>query len=77
MSFQKCCAMQIRSIWASVNSPMSIQSYISVCDTCNHFIGLTQTPLKEANEFLESFELDPLIEGGDNNPKYFTSIKPL
>ncbi len=62
-SFKICCAKHIKGIWEMAGSdPMNVIRNECKCPVCNHYIGLTQTPLKEANEFLKSFVLDSLKE---------------
>lgn len=58
--FYKCCAEEIRRLWTENGGSMNIVHYVSSCPKCNHFIGLTQTDVKEANEFLEQYELEPI-----------------
>ena len=55
--FQKCCAEEIKNIWEAFGGSMNIVHYTSTCSTCKHFIGLTQTSIKEAQEFLKEYGL--------------------
>ena len=59
--FKKCCAKEIRRIWAEKKlGPMDIILYSNKCPECGHYIGLTQTSMVEANEFLKSFGLNTI-----------------
>lgn len=57
--FNKCCAEHIRSLWYAHGLGLFGSGY---CPSCQHFIGLSATPLEEANEFLAHFGLEPLKE---------------
>lgn len=57
--FNKCCAEEIRRLWEGHGLGLFGSGY---CPTCKHFIGLSPTPIEEANEFLAKFELEPLKE---------------
>ncbi len=54
--FLKCCAEEIERIWLSFGGSMNIISYTGSCPKCKHFIGLTQTSIEEANNFLNKMK---------------------
>jgi hypothetical protein len=58
MAHSKCCAEKIRKIYLEFGT--DILHYETTCDTCNHYIGLTYTPIEEINKFLESFKLEQI-----------------
>lgn len=58
--FKKCCAEHIKSIWIFFGNPMEIVHMTTHCPKCKHFIGLTQTPKKEANQFLKKYGVSEL-----------------
>jgi len=50
--WKNCCKIEIARIWKEHGGPMNVVRYVGSCPTCKHFIGLTQTPEKEAKKFL-------------------------
>lgn len=56
--FNKCCAEEIKRIWEEFGGSMNVVNYKGSCPECGHFIGLTQTPIKEADKFLSEFNLN-------------------
>jgi hypothetical protein len=55
--WKECCIKEIQRLWKSFGSSMNIVCYTGNCPKCNHFIGLTQTPINEAKKFLKSYGL--------------------
>lgn len=60
IGFNQCCAKEIRRLWIDNGGCMNILHYASSCPQCKHFIGLTQTNTKDANEFLSKYKLEPI-----------------
>ncbi len=58
--FKRCCALHVRDLWRTYGGPMNVVDITTNCPTCGQFVGLTQTPVKAASDFLEQFELELL-----------------
>lgn len=53
----RCCTIEIKRLWEQSGHPMNIVRSVTYCPGCGWFIGLTQTPLKEAKELLRKYNL--------------------
>jgi predicted RNA-binding Zn-ribbon protein involved in translation (DUF1610 family) len=56
--FKRCCALHVRDLRREFGGPMNVVDITTNCPECGQFIGLTQTPVKAASDFLEQFELE-------------------
>jgi hypothetical protein len=54
--FKKCCISEIKRIWNKFGGSMNIVRYEGKCPECGHYIGLTQTDIKTASNFLKQYE---------------------